>query len=235
MTATRVVVVHHSAYRGATAALAEAIAAGARQVAGVEAEVVRVEDVDDHWERLHAADAIVFGAPTYVGSVSAAFKAFIERLAGDVWLERLWVDKVAAGFTVSAGPSGDKLNALQDLVVFAAQMGMLWVPVRHIGGHYATTTSGETAINRLGGYLGAMAQANIDQRPPDAPPPSDLQTARLHGHHIATVAQQLSAGRRSHPADYLRRTMPTGPPRTLWDRPLEAEADAEAAPGNTPA
>lgn len=220
MTPTSVVVAYHSAYRGSTAALAEAVAAGARAVAGVTAMLVRVEDVDAHWGDLHRADALVFGSPTYIGSVSAVFKAFIERMAGEVWLERMWTNKVAGGFTVSSGPSGDKLNTLQDLSIFAAQLGMIWVPVRQIGGHYATTTSPIDALNRMGGYLGVMSQANIDQAPPVAPPPSDLETARLHGEHIASVARQLAAGRRAHPSPYPDRAWRPGRPRTLFDRGL---------------
>jgi NAD(P)H dehydrogenase (quinone) len=217
---TAVAVVYHSAYRGSTAALAEAIARGVAEVPGARADLVRVEDVDEHWETLHAADAIVMGCPTYVGSVSAAFKAFVERLAGDVWLERMWVNKVASAFTVSSGPSGDKLNTLQDLAVFGAQLGMIWVPVRQIGGHYATTTSAEHALNRLGGYLGVMSQSNIDERPPQAPPASDVRTAELHGHHVATVARQLAAGRERFPATYPERRWRPGIPATLWTKPL---------------
>lgn len=198
---TRLVVVYFSQFRGATEKLAEAIARGAGTVPETEVTLVRVEDVDDHWQTLHAADAIVFGTPTYIGSVAAGFKAFVEKLAGEVWLRRLWVNKIAAGFTVSAGRSGDKLNCLQQLVVFAAQMGMIWVPLRITGGNYSTAGS-EDDLNRMAGYIGVMAQANIDEPPEAAPPPSDIRTAELHGHHIASVARQYAHGRRALPADY---------------------------------
>ena len=39
----------------------------------------------------------------------------------------------------------------------------------------------------MAGYLGVMAQANIDQDLCDVPPSSDLQTAEMHGHHIAAL------------------------------------------------
>ncbi len=220
MTSTSMAIVFHSAYRGSTRALAEAVARGACRIEGTSVHLVSVDDVEDHWEDLHRADAIVFGSPTYVGSVSAAFKSFIERLAGDVWLERMWLNKVAGGFTVSSGPSGDKLNTLQDLAIFAAQLGMIWVPVRQIGGHYATSTSIEDALNRMGSYLGVMAQANIDERPPQSPPPSDVRTAELHGEHVASVARQLSWGRTAHPSPYPDRCWRDGVPATLWERPL---------------
>jgi len=220
MTAVRVAVVYHSAYRGSTAALAAAVARGAARVEDAEVLQVPVEQVDEHWDDLHAADALVLGSPTYVGSISAAFKAFIERLAGDVWRERMWLSKLAGGFTVGSGPSGDQLNTLQNLAIFAAQMGMIWVPVRQTGGHYASTTSYVDATNRIGGYLGVMAQAQIDERPPQAPPASDLRTAELHGEHIATVARQLACGRARHPSPYPDRRTRPGRPATLWDRPL---------------
>lgn len=198
---TRICIVYYSNFKGATEQLARAIARGAESVTDVSAQLIRVEDVDDHWADLHAADAIVFGSPTYIGSVAAKFKEFVEKLAGEVWLRRLWVNKIAAGFTVSAGRSGDKLNCLQQLAVFAAQMGMIWVPVRITGGNYSTQGS-EADLNRMAGYIGVMAQANIDEPPELAPPPSDIETAQMHGHHVANVTRQYAYGRRALAAEY---------------------------------
>ena len=214
----KISIVYFSQFRGATEQLAKAIQRGAATVPETDVELIHVDQVDGAWPRLHASDAIVFGTPTYIGSVAAKFKEFVEKLAGEVWLERMWVNKVAAGFTVSAGRSGDKLACLQQLVTFAAQMGMLWVPVRITGGNYSTQGS-EDDLNRMAGYLGVMAQANIDEGPDRAPPPSDLKTAELHGHHIASVTRQFARGRRELPADY--DLFATGappderPPRTL--------------------
>lgn len=198
---TSISIVYFSGFKGATKQLAEAVRRGAAGVEDTDAVLIRTQDVDEHWARLHSSDAIIFGTPTYIGSVAAEFKVFIERLAGSVWLERLWLNKIAGGFTCSAGRSGDKLNCLQQLVIFAAQMGMIWVPVRITGGNYSTQGS-ESDMNRMAGYLGVMAQANIDEPPEKAPPPSDIQTAEQHGEHIATVARQYSLGRRERPADY---------------------------------
>lgn len=198
---TQISIVYFSQFKGSTERLAQAVARGAASVPGTDVVLVPVEDVDTHWARLHASDAIVFGTPTYIGSVAAKFKEFVEKLAGEVWLERMWVNKIAAGFTVSAGRSGDKLSCLQQLVTFAAQMGMIWVPLRITGGNYSTQGS-ESDLNRMAGYLGVMAQANIDEGPELAPPPSDIETAELHGNHIANVTRQFAHGRRDHPAEY---------------------------------
>ena len=199
--ATLVSIVYYSGFKGATRALAEAVGRGAASVEGCDVQLIHTDDVDSHWGRLHASDAIIFGTPTYIGGPAAKFKEFIERLAGEVWLERLWLNKIASGFTVSAGRSGDKLACLQQLVVFASQMGMIWVPVRVTGGNYSSQGS-EADLNRMAGYLGVMAQANIDEDPDRAPPPSDIATAEMHGAHVATVARQYASGRRQYPASY---------------------------------
>ena len=198
---TIVTVVYYSNYKGATEQLAKAIVRGAESVADTDVKMIRVEEVDENWQRLHDSDAIIFGTPTYIGSVAAKFKEFIEKLAGEVWLKRMWLNKIAGGFTVSAGRSGDKLNCLQQLVIFASQMGMIWVPVRVIGGNYSTQGS-ENDLNRMAGYIGVMAQANIDEPVELAPPPSDIETAEMHGHHLAHVARQYACGRRQLPSDY---------------------------------
>ena len=106
MAPTCIAIAYYSQFKGATTALAEAIARGARSVPDTTVDILHVDQVDEHWPTLHAADAIIFGTPTYIGSAAAGFKVFMERLAGQAWLERLWMNKVAAGFTVSAGRSG---------------------------------------------------------------------------------------------------------------------------------
>ena len=197
----KISIVYYSNFKGATEQLAQAIARGAEKVEGTEVTLIRVEDADAHWQTLHDSDAIIFGTPTYIGSVAAKFKEFVEKLAGEVWLKRMWLNKIAGGFTVSAGRSGDKLNCLQQLVIFASQMGMIWVPVRITGGNYSTQGS-EEDLNRMAGYIGVMAQANIDEPADKAPPPSDIETAEMHGHHIASVAKQYALGRRELPSEY---------------------------------
>jgi NAD(P)H dehydrogenase (quinone) len=61
--------------------------------------------------RLASADAIVFGAPTYMGSAHGLFKLFLEA-AFTPWLDQMWKDKIGAGFTNSGSRSGDKLIRL---------------------------------------------------------------------------------------------------------------------------
>lgn len=173
----RIAVAFHSGY-GHTARQAAAVADGAREVPGTAAELLSVDQLDDAlWSSLDAADAIVFGAPTYMGSPSATFKVFAEGTSGVMQDNLRWQDKIAAGFTNSSGMSGDKLNTLVDLAMLAAQHGMIWVGLARPAGWAATTGSAED-LNRLGSWLGAMAQSDADVGADIAPPPTDLRTAR---------------------------------------------------------
>lgn len=185
---TTVAVVYHSGY-GHTASVAKAVAKGAGLVSGVSVHLISTEEVEQSWELLNGADAIIFGSPTYMGSASAQFKTFMDA-SSKVWYTRGWLDKVAAGFTVSASQSGDKLNTLMQLSVFAAQHGMIWVGQHLLPGNNSSTGS-VNDLNRLGSFLGLMAQANSDQAADVAPLQSDLQTAEKFGERVATVTKRL--------------------------------------------
>lgn len=181
----QIAIVYHSGY-GHTARQAEAVRAGAADGAAA-ATLYAVDALTDaHWTELAAADAIVFGAPTYMGSLSAPFKAFMDA-SSKVWFTQVWKNKLAAGFTNSASQSGDKLNSLVQLTVFAAQHGMVWVGLGLMPGNNSSKGS-VSDLNRLGSYLGAMAQSNSDQGA-DAMQDSDLATARELGRRVAAAAR----------------------------------------------
>jgi multimeric flavodoxin WrbA len=178
---TTVAIVYHSA-SGRTRALAEAVARGV--VAGDATPVVQSVDQVDH-AALLAADAIVFGCPTYMGSASAAFKAFMDGTSA-IWALQAWRDKLAAAFTCSGAPSGDKLGTLMQLAVFAAQHGMVWVGLG-LPPTYAGTEPVATDTNRLGSHLGAMAHAPPGMRVVNE---SDLLTAVHLGRRVAEAARR---------------------------------------------
>ena len=185
--AASVVVLYHSGY-GHTEAIAKTVAKGAESVDGVSVTQIKADDENLNWETLAAADAIIFGSPTYMGSVSAQFKTFMDA-SSKVWAAMGWKDKLAAGFTVSASQSGDKLNTLIQLSVFAAQHGMQWVSTGTLPGNNNSQGSIED-INRLGSTLGLMAQANADQGADVTPPASDHRTAELFGARVAEAAKR---------------------------------------------
>ena len=197
----------YPALSGRTRVLAEAVAKGARMVKGTAVTLIPVADRASHWEVLDAADAIVFGCPTYMGSGSSALKAFMEKTIQPQFLEQRWKDKLAAGFTNSAGMSGDKLLALQQLAGFAAQHGMIWITLGQLLG-WQTSVGSADDPNRLASFLGLMAQSNADQGPDLAPPVGDRATAERFGWRISKAAHRWARGR-----DRLRDTEPLVPSR----------------------
>lgn len=190
---SKVAIVYHSGF-GHTAVVAEAVADGVAE-AGSRAVLLPIESAAQDFQALldqiSDADAVVFGAPTYMGDVSAAFRAFAEA-SSKVWYGQGWKDKLAAGFTNSLSPSGDKLNALNSLAVLAAQHGMIWVSTGLSPGA-ATGKTGPDDVNRLGSSLGVMTQSD-NAAPEVTPPAGDRRTARLFGARIAHAAQRWKAG-----------------------------------------
>jgi multimeric flavodoxin WrbA len=132
-----------------------------------------------------------------MASASAAFKAFQEATSNAVFAKGFaWKNKLAAGFTNSGSRSGDKLATLIQIALFAAQHGMHWVNLGLPPGNNSMKGS-EEDLNRLGFFLGAGAQSNIDQGPDIAPPEADLATARHLGRRVAQTALQFVRGRSS--------------------------------------
>jgi multimeric flavodoxin WrbA len=175
-----IVVVFHSGY-GHTQRLAQAVAQGAG------ARLLAI-DADGNlppggWEQLQAADAIVFGSPTYMGNVSWQFKKFADA-SSRPWFAQAWKDKIAAGFTNSAGMSGDKQGTLLALFTLAMQHGMIWVSQGLMPSN--TRAAQRDDINYLVSYSGAIAQSPSDAGA-DAMSPGDLETARLFGERVAQV------------------------------------------------
>ncbi|WP_179472828.1 flavodoxin family protein [Mycolicibacterium vinylchloridicum] len=191
MVTPQIVVAYHSGF-GHTAALAHAVARGAEST-GATVRLIAVDAVgDEDWAELDAADAIIFGCPTYMGNVSAGFQSFAER-TGRRCMEGTWRDKVAAGFTNSGSKAGDKLQTLSALTIFAAQHHMHWVNLGLPPG-WNTSGASEFELNRLGFWLGAGASTDVDADA-SAVHDADLRTCEHLGARVATVAGQLLAGR----------------------------------------
>jgi NAD(P)H dehydrogenase (quinone) len=178
MSKIRIAIVYHSGY-GHTARQAEAVMVGVSQVDGAIAQLLSVEEAQVSWSELAKADAIIFGAPTYTGSASTAFKAFMDASSHAVMTNGFgWKDKIAAGFTNSGSRSGDKLATLIQIALFAAQHGMHWVNLGLPPANNSSTGS-EEELNRLGFWLGAGAQSNIDQGPDLVPPTGKFPRFRV--------------------------------------------------------
>jgi NAD(P)H dehydrogenase (quinone) len=177
----KIAIVYHSGY-GHTQRMAQAVAEGAN------AELIAI-DADGNlpasgWDQLKAADAIVFGAPTYMGSVSWQFKKFADA-SSKPWYARDWKDKLFAGFTNSASMTGDKFSTLAYMFTLAMQHGGLWVGNGMLPSNSKAATRND--VNYLASYSGAIAQSPSDASPAEMLP-GDLETARLFGKRVAEAA-----------------------------------------------
>jgi NAD(P)H dehydrogenase (quinone) len=180
----KVAVVFHSGY-GHTLRMAQSVAEGA----GAELVPIDAEGnvTDAGWETLNAADAIIMGSPTYMGSVSWQFKKFADA-SSKQWFGQAWKDKVFAGFTNSATMNGDKLSTLHYLFTLAMQHGAIWVGTGMMPSNSKAAQRND--INYVGSSAGAMAQSPSDSSPAEMPQ-GDLDTAKLFGQRVAEVAAKF--------------------------------------------
>ena len=181
---SKIVIVYHSGY-GHTKRVAEYVGEGA----GAELLAIDAEGnlPDGAWEKLDAADAIIFGTPTYMGGPSWQFKKFADA-SSKVWFGSGWKDKVFGGFTNSASFSGDKQNTLVYLNTLASQHGGIWVSLGMLPSN--AKAAQRTDLNNIGGSVGAMAQSPSDASV-DEIPQGDLDTAKAYGARVAAIAARL--------------------------------------------
>jgi NAD(P)H dehydrogenase (quinone) len=180
----KIVIVYHSGY-GHTRKVAEEVAEGSSgALIAIDAEGNLPEGA---WEQLQAADAIVFGAPTYMGGASWQFKKFADA-SSKPWFGKAWRNKLAAGFTNSATLNGDKFSTLAYFWTLSQQHGMLWAGM----GMHASNAKASTRddLNNVGGYGGLLTVSPSDASPEEMIP-GDLATARAFGQRIVEAAALL--------------------------------------------
>ncbi|MBT9486649.1 MAG: flavodoxin family protein [Rubrivivax sp.] len=181
---SNIVIVYHSGY-GHTKKVAEAVAEGSGgALIAIDAEGNLPEG---GWEQLAAAKAIVFGSPTYMGSVSWQFKKFADA-SSKPWFSQQWKNKLAAGFTNSATMNGDKLSTLHYLFTLSQQHSMLWAGTGIMPSNSKAATRAD--INYVGSFAGLMTATPSDASV-DEMVSGDIATAKAFGARIADVVATL--------------------------------------------
>ena len=192
-----IAIVYHSGY-GHTAKVAEHVRIGAASADGAEVTLYKTDDLTSPesgpWDELAVADAIIFGAPTYMGSASAVFKQF-QDATSKPWFTQEWKDKIAAGFTNSGSLSGDKSETLQQFATLAAQHGMVWVGTGMVPGYNASTKDYDAVHNRLSYFLGLGVQSLTDKPAEESPDRFDLETAEQFGERVAETTLRWVRGK----------------------------------------
>jgi NAD(P)H dehydrogenase (quinone) len=203
---SKVLIVYYSMY-GHIHKMAEAMAAGVREVDGCEALIKRVPEtltpeilgmmgaleaqksmehipfvnVDD----LAAADAIIFGAPTRFGCVCAQMRQFLDATGG-LWLKGALVGKVGSVFTSSATQHGGQESTILGLHTTLLHQGMVIV-----GLPYAF--AGQMDNNEITGCSPYGASTIAGTKGERTPTANELAGARFQGAHVATITRKLSA------------------------------------------
>jgi len=183
----KLAVVYHSSH-GHTAHIADHVAEGAKVVPNIELRVIKAEELTVHPEEMLKFDGYLFGSPTYLEGVSGPFKSIMDA-TGALWRTQQLKGKLAAGFTVSSLPAGDKQWTLVSMFVFSMQHGMIWVgnpilPEQHRGVPY------DEAANRLGSWSGLMVQAGHSS-PADSFVSGDIKTARMFGRNFSETLHRI--------------------------------------------
>lgn len=182
---SKIVIVYHSGY-GHTKKIAEAVAEGSGgTLLAIDAEGNLPEG---GWEQLAAAKAIVFGSPTYMGSVSWQFKKFADA-SSKPWFTQQWKDKLAAGFTNSASMNGDKLSTLHYMFTLSQQHSMFWVGTGMMPSNSKAATRND--LNYVASFSGLMTATPSDASV-DEMVPGDITTAQAFGARIAAATAKLA-------------------------------------------
>ena len=179
-----IVIVYHSGY-GHTKKVAEAVAEGSGgTLLAIDAEG---NLPDGGWDRLAAADAIVFGSPTYMGGPSWQFKRFADA-SSKPWFGQKWKNKLAAGFTNSATMNGDKYSTLHYIITLAMQHSMLWVGTGMMPNNSKAAKRDD--LNYVGSSGGLMTSTPSDASV-DEMVAGDIATAKAFGARVVEALALL--------------------------------------------
>jgi NAD(P)H:quinone oxidoreductase type IV len=203
----KIQVVFYSMY-GHVYKLAEAIAAGAKQVEGAEVGLFRVPELMSEEAliksgaaaaqkqfahipmaqpaQLVEADAIIFGTPTRFGNMCAQMRNFLDQTGG-LWMSKALVGKVGSVFVSTATQHGGQETTTTSFHTTLLHHGMVIVGVPYVLSELLTVKE------MCGGApYGATTIADGDgSRQPSA---SELTIATFQGRHVATVARALLLG-----------------------------------------
>jgi NAD(P)H dehydrogenase (quinone) len=204
--AVKVQVIFYSTY-GHVFRLAQAVAEGAREVAGAEVELLRVTEalpsevlekmgateaqkafahvpVADP-RRLQEADAIILGCPTRYGAAPAQMRAFLDNTGGQ-WVSGALIGKVGSAFTSTASQHGGQETTLLTMSTFFFHMGMVICGVPY---------SSKELLNleEVSGGTPYGASTIAGPRGERQPTANELAIARFQGRHVAEIARKLAA------------------------------------------
>jgi NAD(P)H dehydrogenase (quinone) len=202
----KVQVIFYSMY-GHIYKMAEAVAAGAREVEGAQVDIYQVAELvpESTLERMGAkaarqvfahiplakveqlpeADAILFGTPTRFGNMCAQMRNYLDQ-TGQLWLKGSLIGKVGSVFTSTATQHGGQETTITSFHSTLLHQGMVIVGVPY---------SEKSLLNMkeiTGGSpygAGTLAGGDGSRQPSE----NELAIARFQGKHVAQIAKKLAA------------------------------------------
>jgi NAD(P)H dehydrogenase (quinone) len=197
---TKVLVLYHSLY-GHIETMAQAEAAGAREVPGTEVAVMRVpelmseEAVAKVGGKLHQSapvatpdqlaeyDAIIFGTPTRFGNMSGQMRNFLDQ-TGALWLSGALVGKVGSVFVSSASQHGGQESTILTFHPTLFHLGMVVVGLPY-------SESRQMGLDEIKGGSPYGASTIAGGQGERVPSEQELAMARFQGRHVAAIASKL--------------------------------------------
>lgn len=204
--ATKIHVVFYSMY-GHIYKLAEAIAAGAREVPDVDVALFQVPELipDDVLEKSGAkaaraafaqvpfikpeqladADGIIFGTPTRFGNMTAQMRNLLDQ-TGSLWMNGGLIGKVGSVFTSTASQHGGQETTITSFHTTLLHHGMVIV-----GAPYSEQRLlGMDEISGGTPYGATTITAADGSRQPSQ---NELEIARFQGRHVAQITKKMAA------------------------------------------
>ena len=199
---TKVLVLYYSMY-GHVEIMAEAVAAGARSIEGVEVSLKRVPEIMPEEvarkagakleqpafiatvHELPEYDAIIFGTPTRFGNMCAQMRNFLDQTGG-LWMSGALIGKIGSVFTSTASQHGGQETTITSFHSALLHQGMVIVGVPY-------SCKGLLTLDEISGGspYGASTLTGADgSRQPTS---NELAIARFQGEHVAQLAKKLTA------------------------------------------
>jgi NAD(P)H dehydrogenase (quinone) len=203
---TKVQVIFYSSH-GHVHKMAEAVAAGVREVPGVEATLLQVAELvpDEVLEKSGAkaaraafahipvarpeqmveADAIIFGTPTRFGNMCAQMRNFLDQTGG-LWVKGSLIGKLGSVFTSTATQHGGQESTVLSFHTTLLHQGMIIVGVPY-------SEQRQMIMDEMtgGSPYGAATICGADGS--RQPSENELAIARFQGRHTAGIARRLRA------------------------------------------
>jgi NAD(P)H dehydrogenase (quinone) len=171
---------------GSTKKAAEAVAAGVTTVSGCTANVLEAEKatLDD----LSAANGLILGSPTHMGSMDWRVKKFIDTVTSAAWMKGIFIGRVGGVFMTGGGygnaGGGCELTMLA-MINDLAELGALIVPLPNSTPGYA----------KAGIQWGPYGRSHSEDGNPTGLSDDKLEVFRHHGANIARAAALLKGAK----------------------------------------